>query len=58
MSYALVTPCYGCKKEPECTDGAVLYGAQCAIHSIGSQKSHKGCGTIRLECSNKEEKEV
>ncbi len=54
MSYALNTPCYGCKKADKCVDASVLYGAQTAIHNIGSHRGHLGCGSIDLNCTNKE----
>lgn len=54
MSYSLVTPCYGCKKETECSDAAVLSGAVQGIHMTGSHRGHKGYGMVRLECGGKE----
>ena len=61
MSYGFINPCYKgaegekeCPKFNECSDRQVIEGAIYAIHLTGAERSHKGGGTIRLECSNKQ----
>jgi hypothetical protein len=57
MSYSLNTKCHDCKKSVECTDHEVIRGAVDTIHMIGYNKSHKGGGSIELDCQNFEAKE-
>ena len=52
MSYSLNTKCHGCMKFVECTDYELLRGSVDTIHAIGYQKSHKGNGSIDLNCQN------
>jgi hypothetical protein len=61
MSYGFVYPCYKthesdqqCPKVSECSDQHIIAGAITAIHTSGSGRGHKGGGTIRLECANKQ----
>jgi hypothetical protein len=55
LSYSLHIPCDGCKKKAECSDPMIFEGARDTIHAIGSERSHKGSGTITVECGNYEQ---
>jgi len=57
MSYSLESKCHTCKLEPRCTDYENIRGAIDIIHHIGYAKSHRGAGTIKLECQNHQPKE-
>lgn len=61
MSYGFVYPCFKgadgekeCPMTGKCSDRQVLEGAIYGIHQTGPDRSHKGGGNIRLECSNKQ----
>lgn len=56
MSYSFYNPCTDCKKNVECTDRHVIYGAISAIHSMPYGVGHIGSGIIRLDCAIKEPK--
>jgi hypothetical protein len=52
MSYSLNDKCGGCKLFEECTDHELIRGAIDTIHHIGYDKSHRGSGTITIDCQN------
>lgn len=57
MSYSLEDKCNTCKLESECTDHENIRGAIDTIHQIGYSKSHRGAGTVTIDCANHEEKD-
>ena len=52
MSYSVDSNCGNCDLKKECTDFELIQGAVNTIHLIGYEKSHRGSGTITIDCQN------
>lgn len=50
MSYSLMTPCADCPEKEDCTYAKFIYGAIQGIHQVSTSKSHRGGGTVTLDC--------